>query len=193
MSTSKQPQSHYNVIGIGAACIDLTINVSDDFLKHVPGSKGGAQPIEWDELDRILKLSHQSPLMLTGGSSANVIKRLAGLKESCGFISSLGNEALGTLFAEQTQKQNIKGIFATSPFPTCCVLCLITPDGQLTMRFFEGSSQSNSAELLLPDYFRGIKLMHIDAYSLRRPGLVEKSMQLAKQNGALVSIDLSSF
>lgn len=183
----------YNVLGIGAACIDLMINVSDGFLREIPGTKGGAQPIERHELDYILTLSGQTPLITTGGSAANVIKCLAGLGESCAFFSSIGQDEFGKHFDQYFAKQGIQNFLTPSSNPTCCVLCMITPDGQRTMRFYEGSSQCISPEFLHPEYFDCLKLLHIDAYSLRRPGLVEKAMQQAKQKNVLISIDLSSF
>lgn len=122
-----------------------------------------------------------------------MIKCLAMLGESCGFLTALGNDAFGVKFVKHARKQKIQGLFSYSPLPTSCVLCLITPDGQRTMRFYEGSNLSMTKELIRPEYFRGIKLLHIDSYSLRRSGLVEKAMQLAKQQQALISLDLSSF
>lgn len=184
---------NYQVLGIGAACIDLLIHVSDDFLKRIPGNKGGAEPIQWDQLEDILQQSQQTPLMVAGGSCANVIKCLSMLGEPCEFLSSIGNDHFGSFFSNYLKEQNIQGIFAPSPFPTSCVLCLVTPDGQRTMKFFEGSILSLTTDFLLAKYFKNIKHLHTEAYSLRSPGLVEKSMQFAKLKGALISMDLSSF
>lgn len=183
----------YNILGIGASCMDLMINVSEDFLQNVPGIKGGADKITRSELDRILSLSDQTPYITTGGSCANVIKCLAGLGESCGFFSSLGDDEFGRHYADYMQKMNIQGLIIPSPYPTSCVLCMITPDGQRTMRFFEGSSLSITPEHLLPSHFSRVQLLHLDAYSLRQKGVVERAVQLAKQNKTLISIDLSSF
>ena len=61
------------------------------------------------------------------------------------------------------------------------------------MRFVAGCSQEMSEDFLLPDYFDGIRLVHLDAYTLRRGSLTERSVQLAKSAQAIVSIDLSSF
>ncbi|MFI5344152.1 MAG: carbohydrate kinase family protein [Chlamydiales bacterium] len=183
----------YKILGIGAACIDLMITVSEDFINDVPGTKGGAEEIDRLDLDRILSLSDQTPLITTGGSSANVIKCLAGLGESCGFFSSLGDDDFGRHYSDYMQRQKIQCLFIPSPHPTNCVLCMITPDGQRTMRFFEGSSLSMTHDQLMPSHFSGVQLLHLDAYSLRQRGLVEHAMQLAKQSRSLISIDLSSF
>lgn len=186
-------QPKYEILGIGSACIDLLVHTTDDFLQQLPGNKGGAEPIKWEALEKILEQSSRLPLMRIGGSCANVMKCLAGLHESCGFLSCIGKDEFGNFFVENLKNQNICEILSTSDLPTTCVVCLITPDGQRTMRFVEGCSQSLSIDLLAPEHFKSIKILHIEAYTLRRPGFTEKSMQLAKDNHALVSIDLSSF
>lgn len=183
----------YRILGIGDACIDLLIPVSDEFLSQVPGEKGGSQPIEIEQMNRIVSASPEPPVIATGGSCANTIKGLAGLQEKCAFLSYTGYDPLGEHFSLNLKKWGILGLFTKSQLPTSVVLCLITPDGQRTMRFVAGCSQEMSEYFLLPDYFKGIKLVHLDAYTLRRGNLTERSVQLAKSAQAVVSIDLSSF
>lgn len=198
---SEIPQEHrhmiehhpYRVLGVGAACMDLLIPVSDDFLTHVPGEKGGAQPIGIDKLNHILSKSHTLPNIATGGSCANTIKGLAGLEEKCAFLSHIGSDALGEHFIQYMEKLGIVGLFSKSSRPTPRVLCLITPDGQRTMRFCAGCSEEMSDYFLHPDYFKGVKIIHLDAYTLRNGNLTKRVMQLAKEAQATVSIDLSSF
>lgn len=186
-------QSPYRVLGIGHACMDLLIPVNEEFLTHVPGEKGGARPIGIEQLNHILSLSHVQPHLATGGSCANTIKGLASLGEKCGFISHVGHDALGEHFIQYMKKLGIVGLFSKSMKPTAQVLCLITPDGQRTMRFCAGCSEEMSADFLHPDYFNNVKLMHLDAYSMRNGNLVESVMKLAKETNVKISIDLSSF
>jgi sugar/nucleoside kinase (ribokinase family) len=183
----------YRVLGVGHACIDLLIPVSEEFLKHVPGKKGGTQPISIEELNHLISLSHQQPYLATGGSSANAIKGLAALGEKCAFISNVGNDPLGEHFIQYMNNLGIATLFSKSIHPTCRVLCLITPDGQRTLRFYAGCSEEMTESVLHPDIFKGITHMHIDAYTMRNDNLVESAMKLAKEANATVSIDLSSF
>lgn len=183
----------YRILGIGHACMDLLIPVSEEFLNHIPGEKGGAQPIGVDQLNHILSLSHKQPQIATGGSCANTIKGLANLGEKCAFLSHVGNDALGEHFMQYMKKLGIVGLFSKSIHPTAQVLCLITPDGQRTMRFCAGCSEEMSENFLNFDYFKNIHHMHIDAYTMRNGNLVESVMQMAKEAQATVSMDLSSF
>lgn len=183
----------YKILGLGAACIDLLIPIDESFLKFVPGKKGGAQPIDLETLHQIIQKNGIPPRISIGGSCANVIKGLSHLDVDCGLISAIGSDTYGDHFTQTMQKLGIKTLFKPSQQPTTLVLCLITPDGQRTMRFFPGSSQDMHENLLVPSHFKGVKIVHIDSYTLANGNLVKKLMQLAKDNDVKISLDLSSF
>ncbi len=184
----------YRVLGVGAACIDLLLPVSEEFLsQQVPGAKGGSQPIDSEQFNLIVSKSGVTPTLATGGSCANTIKGLASLGEKCAFLSHVGSDPLGKHFAHYMEKLGVVNLFYRSKEPTARVLCLITPDGQRTMRYCMGSSEEIPLHFLNLDYFKGVTLVHIDAYSFRNGNLVKQVMQLAKKAGAKISIDLSSF
>lgn len=195
------PQEHrlmiehhpYRILGVGAACMDLLVSVDEDFLSHIPGEKGGSQAIQIEELNQILSHHHFIPILATGGSCANTIKGLAQLKEKCAFFSHIGTDELGEHFCQYMRKMGIVGLFSKSIHPTPRVLCLITPDSQRTMRFCAGCSIEMSESFLHQGYFKGVKLVHLDAYTLYNGNLTKTTMEFAKEAQALISIDLSSF
>lgn len=195
------PETHHlmlsqhscEVLGIGSACIDLLVPVSEEFLKQVPGEKGGAQSIEFEALNDIIYKSKQEPYIATGGSSANTIKGLANLNVKCSFLSTIGEDKLGNHYSQYMQNIGVVPLFYRSHLPTARVLCLVTPDGQRTMRFFAGSNAEMKEHILHPDYLKKVKLVHIDSYCLRNGNLVKRAMELAKMQGAKISLDLSSF
>ncbi len=183
----------YRVLGVGAACIDLLLPVSEEFLARIPGEKGGAQSLDLEEINKIIFESQTVPHIATGGSCANAIKGLANFGEKCALLSHIGSDALGEHFTQYMKKLGIITLFSKSRQPTARVLCLLTPDGQRTMRFYTGCTQEMADRFLDPDYFQGVKLVHLDAYTLRNGNLTQRVMQLARQASAKVSIDLSSF
>lgn len=184
----------YRVLGVGAAVIDQLVQVSEEFLDDVPGEKGGSDRLTIDELNRIKGKLNAAPITLaTGGSSANTIKGLANLGEKCALISHVGNDPLGDHIIEYMNRIGVTGLFTKSALPTTQVLCLITPDGQRTMRFHAGCSEEMTEKFLHPDYFENVNLVHFAAYSLHKANLVEFAMQLAQDVQATVSLDLSSF
>lgn len=186
-------QSPYRVLGIGSSMVDLIIHVDEDFLLNVPGEKGGSQILSFNDLQNIVKNSEKNPKITTGGSSANTIKGLANLGVPCAFLSFIGTDSYGDFFHSTFKQLKIVPLFTKSILPTSQVLCLITPDGQRTMRSFQGSSQEMSERFLHPDYFKNIELLLIDGYTVRNEKLTLTAMQLAKSMGAKISFDLSSF
>lgn len=186
-------QHSYQVLGVGAACIDLLIPVSEEFLSQVPGKKGGAEAIDFESLEQIIKESGQTPHIATGGSCANTIKGLANLGTRSALLSTIGADIYGEHFTLYMQKLGILPFFRIYNQPTACVLCLITPDGQRTMRFCAGCSNELTEFILHGDYFKNVKIVHIDSYSFRNGTLVSRVMEKAKAAGAQISLDLSSF
>jgi sugar/nucleoside kinase (ribokinase family) len=183
----------YRILGVGNACIDLLLPIEEDFLAHVPGAKGGSQAITSEQLHHLITLSGTTPLIAAGGSCANTIKGLTRLGEPCALLSYIGKDKWGDYFSHHMQKLGIVDFFSPSPSPTTCALCLITPDGHRTMRFCGGSMQDISDQFLQPTYFKHAHLVHLDSYSLRNDHLVQRALSLAKEAGAKISLDLSSF
>ncbi|MCE2982776.1 MAG: adenosine kinase [Parachlamydia sp.] len=168
------------VVGIGQACIDLLLEVDDSFLSHVGGQKGGAEPLEFDAMEALIKKSGKTPLLAAGGSCANTMRGLSSLGEQCAFLTHLGSDPLGMFFQTEMEKQGIEGHYQYSIQPTGRVLCLITPDGQRTMRYFIPFHPP-----LQPlEAFPNKKLIHHEAYSLQT-----SHFDLHPNN----SLDLSSF
>lgn len=190
LKSSNQP---FKILGLGHACIDLVVAVSEDFIKEISGNKGGAQAIDLEELNMLLRLIPQTPKFIAGGSAANTIKGLAALGENCTFLTHLGKDHLADYFSKHLQTMGITLLASASEDQTSQVLCLVTPDKQRTMRFYSGCSHEFSEGMLHPNSFQEIKHLHLEAYLLRNGNLPERAMQLAKKNGATVSIDLSSF
>lgn len=183
----------YRVLGIGGTCIDLLIPVSEEFLAQIPGEKGGSDHISIEDLNRIKEKIDSKPILSTGGSSANMIKGLANLGESCGLISLIGKDPLGDHIVDYMNNIGVTGLFTKSLFPTTQVLCFITPDGQRTMRFYKECYDELAEEFLHSKYFKNVKLTHFAAYSLHNANLVEIAMQLSRDTQATISLDLSSF
>lgn len=86
---------------------------------------------------------------------------------------------------------------STSGAPTARCLCLVTPDGQRTMRTCLGAAaELKSCEQLGAAWWPTAPapaLLHCEGYCLYRPELARGAMAAAKRGGARVSLDLASF
>ncbi len=194
MEITKSPD--YEVLGLGAPIVDQILGVSEEFLTKIPGSKGGTLPVDYVTMCNIVKESKAEPLFIAGGSGANTIKGLAHLGKKGALLGKIGNDPLGKKFLQTIKSLGIVSLYLTTETPTAQVVSLVTPDGERTMRSFLGASQEMQSDDLNPAVFEGVKLVHIEGYSLQNDqdgSLVKKTMELAKNAGCQISFDLSSF
>lgn len=183
----------YDVLGVGSSIIDLIIPVDDAFLKKIPGEKGGVLQIDFESMTDIINATGKQPKIATGGSCGNTLRGLTKLGCRCAQAGTVGQDSMGSHYIESLEKIGMTSLLIPVSKPTSLVLCLVTPDGQRTMRFFEGASKDMSSKDLTTDMFKGVKLVHIEGYSLRHGDLTESVMKMAKATGAKVSFDLSAF
>lgn len=183
----------YEIFGVGSPILDYVLHVDEDFLKQIPGKKGGMEPIDYQTLQSIIKKTGKTPLVIPGGSSANTIKGLAHLGFACALFGVIGSDKAAHEYMSFIRTTGITPLFQTSKLSTSQVLALITPDGERTLRSFLGASQDFQLSAMTPELFKDVKLVHIEGYSLLQGTLPEKTMKLAKEAGAKISFDLASF
>lgn len=183
----------HTILGIGAPIVDHIVEVSEAFVQSIKGAKGGMEFVSHSAFKQLLNETHAEPLIIAGGSSTNTIKGLANFGHSCAITGMLSDDEAGNLVCRAVQRLGIKPFYLYSTTPTGLSLCLVTPDNERTLRTYSGAVLEMKGSDLDPKWFEGVKLVHIEGYSLANEGLTERAMELAKQAGALVSFDLSSF
>ncbi len=183
----------YDVLGIGSPIIDYIFNIDDKFLEQVPGKKGGMEPISYDMMREIIGSIDAKPFIVSGGSGSNTIKGMVHLGFKCALLGVIGSDAAAKHYMNFVQKLGIIPLFQISPLHTSQVISLVTPDGERTCRSFLGASQDIHLDKITPEFFKDVKLVHIEGYSLLQGTLPERAMQLAKEAGAKISFDLASF
>lgn len=187
--------SAYDVVGVGAPCMDLIVHVDDKFFENIEG-KGSSTQIEWFELESMLHDAKHFPEALkAGGSCANTIRGLANLGEECCFNGKMGHDEMGKLFQQKLAEEGISFFPLYDIRHTQIVLSMITSDGDRTMRCYPGAANEMGSGELNPYIFQGARLVAVEAYMLyaRDSHFVRSIMQLAKQSNATVSFDLSSY
>ncbi len=185
----------YEVLGIGAPCMDLVMHVDASFI-HTIGNKGGSQQTDWDYFKKIVEWTKSHPAAITaGGSSSNTIKGLANLGHACAFFGKMGRDEMGRHYLDNIAKLGIRPLCITVEAPTQLCACLISEDGERTMRCYPGAANQISASDLSPELFKGVTLVHFEGYMLyaQDKNFLSTAMRLAKEAGATVSFDLSSF
>jgi sugar/nucleoside kinase (ribokinase family) len=183
----------YQVLGIGAPCVDYILKVSDAYLDSILGRKEGMETVDSASFSNIVKDSHTAPILVAGGSCCNAIKGLANLGRKCAFHGKIGNDPAARYFFQSIAAHKIHPLLIESDGPTTQIACLINSEGRRTLRAYLGASAQFTAEELNPSYFEGVQLVHIEGYTLLNGSLTQRAMELAKAAGAKISFDASSF
>lgn len=185
--------SFYEILGIGTPIIDQVILVSDEFVSDILGQKGGSESVDYNTLIELIARTGKVPDLFIGGSTTNTIRGLTSLGRRCALFGKIGADEAGKKFRQEIERLGIIPHLLSGEQPTAQVACLISPDNERTMRSFLGAGIEMTPADLSPDLFRGVKLVHIEGYILAYGGLAKRAMELAKQAGAIISFDLSSY
>lgn len=184
---------NHDILGIANPFIDYVMRVEDTFLKELDALKGGMEAVNDAAFQKIISMSHQTVSKIAGGSGTNAIKGLAHFGKKCALLGKLGKDEAGAHFQSQIEALGITPFYTKGSNATGHVLCLVTPDGERTMRTYLGSSKELSPQDLKPEYFQDVRLVHIEGYLILNPPVIKQAMQLAKKANALISFDLANF
>src|SRR4051812_313158 len=96
-----QPVKKYDVVAIGAACIDAQITTEDIVLESHSIKKGLTNVVSHEALKKIL--SETQPRITPGGPSTNVASGIALRGGKAGLIGKIANDDHGNFFAKRVQ------------------------------------------------------------------------------------------
>ncbi|KAH7623985.1 putative sugar kinase [Nannochloris sp. 'desiccata'] len=198
------------IIGFGDPVLDLVSSVSFEALDSLDMQAGGCTAIPRSELERLLSLpeiNNGDLLTVPGGSACNVCKCLAGLRanrpkgldDEILFIGMIGMDSAGADFHSMLEASGVKPLLPqcdTEDTSTASCLCLVSPDGQRTMRTYLGAAQKLTSAEQLPigtSDLENVGLVHFEGYSLYKIDVAEATMRSAREAGSKISLDLASF
>ncbi|DBA91709.1 TPA: hypothetical protein ACH3X1_003306 [Trebouxia sp. C0004] len=189
------------IVGLGDPVVDVLVKVSSKNLEQLGLQCGGSVSLHKQQINELLKQvaddGHRTNVH--GGSAANVLKGLGNLalqQRSARFMGMVGLDDAGRQFHDHFKQQHVDPLLLTSTSgkATATCLCLLTPDGERTMRTHLGaSSELDKAEQLPEGWTNNCRLLHCEGYCLYKPELTRGAMQAAKAAGAEVCLDTASF
>lgn len=183
------------IIGMGNALVDILVRIDDDSLLeklHLP--KGSMQLIQEDTLSEIRKYTsgmkiHRS----TGGSAGNTVCALAALGANPGFIGKVGQDETGAFFGDTLRQRGVNALLATCDLPSGIASTFISTDGERTFGTYLGAAATLRAEDLSRKMFAGYNYLYIEGYLLQDHDLMLRAVQLAKEEGLQVCLDMASY
>ncbi|KAL2504069.1 pfkB-like carbohydrate kinase family protein [Abeliophyllum distichum] len=187
-----------------SALVDHVARVDWSLLSRIPGEPGGSFPVEAEDLKCILNQVNThilaspesvSPLKtIAGGSVANTIRGLAaGFGVTCGIIGACGDDEQGSLFIDNMNFYNVDiSRLRLKNGPTAQCVCLVDELGNRTMRpCLSGAIKVEANEFKRED-FKGSKWLVL-RYAILNLEVIHAAIEIAKQEGLSVSLDLASF
>ncbi len=131
---------------------------------------------------------------VAGGSSANTITGTAVLGMPSTFIGKVGEDELGSLFRSDLDRNGIKSILLKGKAASGRAMVFITaPNAERTFAVYLGAAIELVPEDLKLEYFLGHSYFHIEGYLVQNQDLVRRAVELAKQAGLIISIDMASY
>ncbi len=130
-----------------------------------------------------------------GGQAANFCAWAAVLGEPVRLITRVGDDENGRRLVAEIEALGVEVCPVWGPQPTGVIAVLVGPDGERTMATQRGASVGLRSDDLRDDWFSGVRLIHVPAYSLFVEPLAaaaRAAIELVRRAGGLLSIDLSS-
>ena len=207
-------------VGFGDPVLDTVTAVSFEILTELGMHAGGCTSIPICELEHLLSRPeiHNGHLMkVPGGSAANVCKCIAGLQQQhqhgyVAFVGMIGADAAGVEYASMLKSHGVTPILAEcieADAATAACLCLISPDGQRTMRTHLGACQqftslqqlsaAQQQQLLVCLENGETAILHFEGYAMFKKDIMVTLMRSARRceggggHSCKISLDLASF
>ena len=191
-----KPAGKVKVLGVGSPMLDLLLNVKDSFIDSIEGDKGGMLLVAPEELDAILaETGETEPVKAPGGSAANTIFGLSHLGIKTALLGKTGADKEAEFYKQQYQDMggDTSRMKVNNSVPTGRCLSLITPDSERTMRTDLGAAATMTPDDVTAADFEGCTHVHIEGYMLFNADLTCHILELAKNAGCIISLDLASF
>ena len=185
-----------SILGIGNALTDILAVLEDDSLLreyHIP--RGSMQHVDMETGDKIWQNLKKMDLQyVAGGSAANTITATAVLGMPSTFIGKIGEDELGALFKSDLSRNGIKSTLFKGRAASGRAMVFITaPNAERTFAVYLGAAIEMGPDELTIEMFKGHDYFHIEGYLVQNQKLVRRAVELAKEAGLIISIDMASY
>jgi sugar/nucleoside kinase (ribokinase family) len=130
-----------------------------------------------------------------GGSAANTALAFARLGGRAVFIGAVGRDATGRRLVAELRAGGVTVHSVRVPLPTARLAAYVAPDGERSFVTERAAADHLSAADIRAEWLRGCHALHVPGYSLYHHPVRDAALAavgLARERGALVSVDLSS-
>jgi sugar/nucleoside kinase (ribokinase family) len=185
----------FSLLGIGSQLLDILITADEAFLeKHVPGKKGGMEPLESREIERIVDSSGSTPGIYPGGAAGNTVLALSMLGVKTALRGKIARDEMGRRYLEFASRYgaDTSNIIISPQGSTGCCLAVVTSDAERTMRSALGVSLELTDREISESDFSSYDAVLVEGF-MAYSGVLECMVKSAKNAGKCVIFDLASF
>ncbi len=185
-----------SILGIGNALTDILAVLPDDNLLnefHLP--RGSMQHVDMETGDKIWQaLKTMGVQYVAGGSAANTITVTSIFGMPSGFIGKVGDDELGHLFkSDQAQYGICSNLLIGTKSSGRAMVFITAPNAERTFAVYLGAALELVSDDLKPEYFYGYDYFHIEGYLVQDQTLIRRALEMAKDAGCIVSLDMASY
>jgi sugar/nucleoside kinase (ribokinase family) len=130
-----------------------------------------------------------------GGQAANFSAWVAALGAPARLVTRVGDDERGRRLVAELEALGVEVFAVWGADPTGIIAVLVGPGGERTMATQRGASAGLRPQELRTEWFRGVNLIHVPAYSLFTEPLASAAraaVDVVREGGGMLSIDLSS-
>ena len=185
-----------SILGIGNALTDILAVLPDDTLLrtfHLP--RGSMQHVDMETGDRIwAALKPLGVKYVAGGSAANTIVCTSIFGMPSSFIGKIGDDELGLLFKSDQEQYGVNAMLLKSTRSSGRAMVFARGgNAGRTVAVYRGAALDLVPEDLKPEYFQGHDYFHIEGYLVQNQGLIRRAVELAREAGCIISLDMASY
>lgn len=187
----------FSVLGIGNAIVDILARVDDKFLDQHVLVKSNMALTSIEEQQVILE-DLDDFTVASGGSVANTMSSLAGLKNSVAFIGRVSDDKWGKFFESGMNQIGVQTdlnvVSSQAKQGSGTSVILITPDGERTMNTHLGVASSVDPSCINEDLVSNCEIVYIEGYlydSSETIRAIELVIALGKSKDKKIAFTLS--
>ena len=187
--------THFDVLGIGNAIVDIISSCDDENLKKLDLLKGNMQLIDAEQADNLY--GKMGPAIeSSGGSAANTIAGLASFGGKGAFIGKVADDQFGKIFQHDIRSIGVEyqTPLALNSIPTARCLIFVTPDGERTMNTYLGASTQLDENEINKDMIEKAKILYLEGYLYDKEEAkraFHQAAEIAKSAKTKVALSLS--
>lgn len=194
--TTSRRDKPVDVLCVGNALIDRLAWVEDSDAVRRAGMEPGVMTLVDGERAATIEASMDGWHEVAGGCAANTASGIASLGGRPAFVGSIGDQASSRWYADDLEAHGVRCTLSIAPSGEATGSChvLVTADGQRSMATHLGAASELEPATVEAGGLDRARVVYLEGYLLDVPAVahtVERTLELARSAGTLVSLSLS--